>query len=189
MTARKAYGKRLDIPAGTAVRFEPGETKTVRLVDIAGNRVIRGGNNLADGPVSEAGKKAAMQRVDSREVFPQPPDAMPHKMKRRHYADMFGPTTGDRVRLGDTSLFLEVERDYTVYGDECKFGGGKTIREGQGQAAGVGQAEALGLRHHQRAGRGLYRHLQGRHRHQKRPDRRHRQGRKSRCDGRRHQAE
>lgn len=68
---------------------------------------------------------------------------MPHKMKRRHYAEMFGPTTGDRVRLGDTSLVLEVERDYTVYGDECKFGGGKTIREGQGQAAGVGNAEAL----------------------------------------------
>ncbi len=59
----KAYGKRLDIPAGTAVRFEPGDTKTVRLVDIAGARVIRGGNNLADGPVSETGKAAAMERV------------------------------------------------------------------------------------------------------------------------------
>lgn len=58
-----AYGKRLDIPAGTAVRFEPGEVKTVRLVDIAGNRVIRGGNNIADGPVSEAGKKAALKRA------------------------------------------------------------------------------------------------------------------------------
>src|SRR5580698_10349979 len=46
-----AYGKRLDIPAGTAVRFEPGETKSVRLVDIAGNKIIRGGNNLADGVV------------------------------------------------------------------------------------------------------------------------------------------
>jgi urease subunit alpha len=68
---------------------------------------------------------------------------MPHRMKRRHYADMFGPTTGDKVRLGDTSLVLEVEKDYTVYGDECKFGGGKVIREGMGQAAGVGQKEAL----------------------------------------------
>ena len=58
-----AYGKRLDIPAGTAVRFEPGETKTVPLVEIAGARVIRGGNNLADGPVSEAGQKAAVQRA------------------------------------------------------------------------------------------------------------------------------
>jgi urease subunit gamma/beta len=60
---RKAYGKRLDIPAGTAVRFEPGETKTVRLVEIAGHRVIRGGNNLADGPVSPENQAAAMRRV------------------------------------------------------------------------------------------------------------------------------
>lgn len=51
-----AYGKRLDIPAGMAVRFEPGESKTVRLVEIAGNKVIRGGNNLADGPVTDAGR-------------------------------------------------------------------------------------------------------------------------------------
>jgi len=68
---------------------------------------------------------------------------MSHKMKRAHYADMFGPTTGDKVRLGDTSLILEVERDHTVYGDECKFGGGKVIREGMGQAAGVGDKDAL----------------------------------------------
>jgi urease subunit gamma/beta len=58
-----AYGKRLDIPAGTAVRFEPGETRTVRLVDIAGKHVIRGGNNLASGKVSAAGHSAAMKRV------------------------------------------------------------------------------------------------------------------------------
>jgi len=58
-----AYGMRLDIPAGAAVRFEPGEIKTVTLVEIAGNRVIRGGNNLADGPVSPAGQQTAMQRV------------------------------------------------------------------------------------------------------------------------------
>jgi urease subunit alpha len=64
-------------------------------------------------------------------------------MKRAHYADMFGPTTGDKVRLGDTSLILEVEKDFTVYGDECKFGGGKVIREGMGQAAGVGAKDAL----------------------------------------------
>src|SRR6266852_3121621 len=68
---------------------------------------------------------------------------MSHEIDRRHYADIFGPTTGDRVKLGDTSLVLEVERDHTVYGDECKFGGGKVLREGMGQAAGVGQAEAL----------------------------------------------
>jgi urease subunit gamma/beta len=59
----RAYGKRLDIPAGAAVRFEPGETKTVRLVEIAGQRVIRGGNNLAGGPVSPANQQAALARV------------------------------------------------------------------------------------------------------------------------------
>jgi len=64
-------------------------------------------------------------------------------MNRRHYAEMFGPTTGDRVRLGDTSLVLEVEKDFTTYGDECKFGGGKVIREGMGQMAGVGADRAL----------------------------------------------
>ena len=64
-------------------------------------------------------------------------------MKRNHYADIFGPTTGDRIRLGDTDLIAEVEKDFTVYGDECKFGGGKVLRDGMGQAAGVSQSEAL----------------------------------------------
>ena len=68
----KAYGKRLDIPAGTAVRFEPGEIKSVRLVEIAGNKIIRGGNNLADGPVNDAGLAAAMQRV-AKESFSHKP--------------------------------------------------------------------------------------------------------------------
>ena len=62
----KAYGKRLDIPAGAAVRFEPGETKTVRLVEIAGRRVIRGGNNLASGPVSAENREAAVQRLKAK---------------------------------------------------------------------------------------------------------------------------
>jgi urease subunit gamma/beta len=61
-----AYGKRLDIPAGTAVRFEPGETKTVKLVEIAGKKIIRGGNNLASGKVSAVGKKAALKRVKAK---------------------------------------------------------------------------------------------------------------------------
>ena len=59
----KAYGKRLDIPAGTAVRFEPGETKTVKLVEIAGNKVIRGGNNLASGAVNDSGKENASKQA------------------------------------------------------------------------------------------------------------------------------
>ena len=68
---------------------------------------------------------------------------MPHRIRRNAYADIFGPTTGDKVRLGDTSLVLEVERDHCVYGDECKFGGGKVLREGMGQAAGVAARDAL----------------------------------------------
>ncbi|KAG5463630.1 MAG: metal-dependent hydrolase [Olpidium bornovanus] len=108
-----AYGRRLDI---AAVRFEPGDTKTVSLVDIGGKRVISGGNKLASGAVD-----------------------------RQLYADMFGPTVGDRVRLGDTALWLEVEKDFTVYGDECKFGGGKVLREGMGQATSATDAESLDL--------------------------------------------
>jgi urease alpha subunit len=57
---------------------------------------------------------------------------------RSAYADMYGPTTGDRVRLGDTDLWIEVERDYAVYGEEVKFGGGKVIRDGMGQSQRVG---------------------------------------------------
>lgn len=56
------------------------------------------------------------------------------KINRRAYAEMFGPTTGDRVRLADTELIVEVERDFTVYGEEVKFGGGKVIRDGMGQS-------------------------------------------------------
>jgi urease subunit alpha len=68
---------------------------------------------------------------------------MSHQIDRRHYADLYGPTTGDRVRLGDTNLIAEVESDATVYGDECKFGGGKVLRDGMGQAAGVADDRAL----------------------------------------------
>lgn len=70
---------------------------------------------------------------------------MPHAMDRRHYAEVYGPTTGDRVRLGDTALVAEVERDLTSHGDECKFGGGKVLRDGMGQAAGAPLAEVLDL--------------------------------------------
>src|SRR6476619_7065525 len=59
---------------------------------------------------------------------------MPVKMPRAIYADMFGPTTGDRVRLADTDLIVEVEKDFTIYGEEVKFGGGKVIRDGMGQS-------------------------------------------------------
>ncbi len=56
------------------------------------------------------------------------------EITRREYADMYGPTTGDKVRLADTDIMIEVESDATVYGDECKFGGGKVLRDGMGQS-------------------------------------------------------
>lgn len=59
---------------------------------------------------------------------------MSYRMDRRAYAETFGPTVGDRIRLADTELFIEVEQDFTTYGDEVKFGGGKVIRDGMGQS-------------------------------------------------------
>src|SRR5262245_50149405 len=59
---------------------------------------------------------------------------MSYKMSRAAYAQMFGPTTGDKLRLADTELIVEVERDFTIYGEEVKFGGGKVIRDGMGQS-------------------------------------------------------
>ena len=56
------------------------------------------------------------------------------KISGDKYAMMYGPTVGDKVRLADTELMIEVEKDYTTYGDEMKFGGGKTIRDGMGQS-------------------------------------------------------
>lgn len=63
------------------------------------------------------------------------------KMDKKQYAAMFGPTTGDRVRLADTSLIVEVEKDATVYGDEAKFGGGKSLRDGMGQSCSIPDRE------------------------------------------------
>ena len=63
------------------------------------------------------------------------------KMTRKQYADMFGATKGDRLRLADTSLIIEVEDDLTAKGDEAKFGGGKSLRDGMGQACGVSDSD------------------------------------------------
>src|SRR2546422_6416851 len=60
---------------------------------------------------------------------------MIEKLSRRTYADLYGPTTGDRIRLADTELIIEVEKDFAVYGDEVTFGGGKVIRDGMGQSS------------------------------------------------------
>eukprot|EP00271_Cylindrocystis_brebissonii_P023219 TRINITY_DN950_c0_g2_i1.p1 TRINITY_DN950_c0_g2~~TRINITY_DN950_c0_g2_i1.p1 ORF type:complete len:866 (+),score=179.55 TRINITY_DN950_c0_g2_i1:1232-3829(+) len=150
----QAYGFRLNIVAGTAVRFEPGDEKSVVLVSIGGTKTIQGGNRLASGPVTESAKGEILERIVARKFghLAEPGaltgvvgevEELTVRVEREHYAAIFGPTTGDRVRLGDTELIAEVERDETVYGDECKFGGGKVIREGMGQAAGKAAAETL----------------------------------------------
>ena len=68
---------------------------------------------------------------------------MPLDIPRRTYTDIYGPTVGDKVRLADTELFIEVEKDYTVYGDESKFGGGKTLRDGMGQMPGATREDGV----------------------------------------------
>ncbi|RXZ00827.1 urease subunit alpha [Fictibacillus sp. S7] len=70
---------------------------------------------------------------------------MSFNMSRHQYADMFGPTVGDAVRLADTELFIEIEKDYTTYGDEVKFGGGKVIRDGMGQHPLASRDESVDL--------------------------------------------
>ncbi|BGP20421.1 hypothetical protein JCM10213_001570 [Rhodosporidiobolus nylandii] len=157
-----AFFKRLDIAAGTAVRFEPGETKTVTLVAIGGAQRVTGGNLLLNSTLSThlstpTLSSTALSRLISLGFLhspnpPQLPAATSDEslipaatLSREAYASMFGPTTGDRVRLGDTELWVEVERDETRYGDECKFGGGKVIREGMGQATGLPDSETLDL--------------------------------------------
>lgn len=66
-------------------------------------------------------------------------------IKREKYASLFGPTTGDKVRLADTELLIEIEKDYQTYGEENKFGGGKTVRDGMGQSNSVLDKEALDM--------------------------------------------
>ncbi|KAF5358762.1 hypothetical protein D9758_008552 [Tetrapyrgos nigripes] len=146
----KAYGKRLDIPSGTAVRFEPGDERTVTLVSISGAQIVSGGNGLATGVVDISRTESIVAALVQKGFGHTPqPGALEVKedtdMGREAYISMFGPTTGDRVRLGDTALWIEVEHDETVYGDEVKFGGGKSIREGMGQATNRPASEALDL--------------------------------------------
>lgn len=145
----KAYGYFLDIAAGTSVRFEPGDTKTVTCVEIGGKKIIRGGNAMAPGPVDLSRADEILRRLQEGGFAhtPQPTGDSAHidpfTMSREAYNGMLGPTIGDAVRLGSTSLWIKVEKDYTVYGDECSFGGGKTMREGMGQASGRSDVDSL----------------------------------------------
>lgn len=141
---RRSYGMRLNILSGTATRFEPGQAKDVTLVSIGGEKVIRGGNGIADGNsnierVMEIEKEKGFgheEQPDAREGVAGVDSSFTTEVSREDYAKMYGPTIGDKIRLGDTELFAEIENDFAVYGDECVFGGGKVLRDGMGQATG-----------------------------------------------------
>lgn len=143
-----SLGRRLNVPSGASVRFEPGEQKTVTLVNIGGARNVDCGNQLSGGEVDtiqwedvekRMADKGGFGHVDAVEV----PEGKAHVISRSAYADAYGPTVGDCVRLGDTSLIARVQADHTTYGDECKFGGGKSLREGMGQMTSVSASLAL----------------------------------------------
>lgn len=68
---------------------------------------------------------------------------MSFKISRKDYVNMYGPTTGDKIRLADSDIIVEIEKDYTTYGDECKFGGGKTLRDGMGQSSRALRSEGV----------------------------------------------
>lgn len=125
----QAYGKRLGVAAGTSVRFEPGEIRTVTLVAIAGNAIVHSGNGITGGAVADSGRAEALARVEAggfgNVVDPDPPAPEPVVLSRPHYAALYGPTRGDRIRLGDTCLHLAVEHDYLAdhYGDDPRGGG------------------------------------------------------------------
>ena len=116
----KALGFRLNILSGTAVRFEPGQARTVELVEFGGNKAIFGFAGRVMGQATASVDTASLPK--SQKTVP-----------RQMYAEHFGLTVGDKLRLADTELWLEVEKDFTSYGEEVKFGGGKVIRDGMGQ--------------------------------------------------------
>ncbi len=146
-----ALGRRLNVLSGASVRFEPGESKTVTLVNLGGKRNVVCGNGLTGGiadashwseiekRMQSGGGGGGFGHVSAVEV----PEGKPNVISRSAYADAYGPTTGDRVRLGDTTLIARIQHDHTTYGEECKFGGGKSLREGMGQMTSVSAELAL----------------------------------------------
>lgn len=148
----KAYGCHLDIPAGTSVRFEPGDVKSVSLVEIGGLKTIRGGSSIAPGRIDISMANTILGRLKEERFYhtPELPSEQEKHieactMGRQTYASMYGPTVGDLIRLSSMDLWVKVEEDLTSHGDECTFGGGKTLRDGIGQASGRSDTECLDL--------------------------------------------
>ncbi|GKC41684.1 urease isoform X2 [Tanacetum coccineum] len=134
--------------------IQPEDTKSVTLVRIGGNQVIRGDNAIADNFVNDANVKTVMEYVHARGLGNSTDTSTSHgiivdgsplayRITREVYANIYGPIVGDKIHLGDTDLFAEVEKYFTVYGDECVFGGGKVIRDGMGQASGYSASDFL----------------------------------------------
>lgn len=122
-----ATGFRLNIISGTAIRFEPGQSRDIELVALAGKREVYGFRGDVMGALDSEEDKGTTDNIQ------QATQPSTKTISRRIYAEHFGPTTGDKVRLADTNLWLKVEKDLTTYGEEVKFGGGKVIRDGMGQ--------------------------------------------------------
>jgi urease len=118
-------------------------------VEIGGRRFIHGGNSIASGKVDLSRTEEIVKRLQDGGFghVPEPAGDSAHidpfTMARADYVGMFGPTIGDVIRLGSTDLWIKVEKDLAVYGDECVFGGGKSLREGLGQASGRSDADTL----------------------------------------------
>jgi len=146
-----SLGRRLNVPSGASVRFEPGERKTVTLVSLGGRRNVACGNGLTGGVADASEWDEIEKRMEAKGGFgnapseesAEVPEGKPYVLSRSAYADAYGPTTGDRIRLGDTALVARIQADHTRYGEECKFGGGKSLREGMGQMTSVSSSLAL----------------------------------------------
>ena len=134
-----ARGRRLAIPAGTSVRFEPGIERDVELVALGGRRVVAGLRGEVAGPLDgtdgmPSGRRPRYGAVRRRAIRAPSPVRRLMELDRARYARLYGPTTGDRIRLADSDLLVEVSSDACVGGDEAVFGGGKVIRESMGQS-------------------------------------------------------
>ena len=144
----KSLGFHLNVPSGTSVRFEPGEAKHVEVVEFGGTKTIFGFSGLVSGDL-ESKREEAVKNINENnfknisENIEGESNSL--EIPRNRYVELFGPTVGDKVRLADTDLVIEIEKDMIKYGDELVFGGGKSARDGLGQASGVLREESADL--------------------------------------------
>ena len=144
----KSLGFHLNVPSGTSVRFEPGDSKNVEVVEFGGTKTIFGFSGLVSGDL-ESKKQEAIKNINENNFKNISEnveyESNPLEISRNRYVELFGPTVGDKVRLADTELVMEIEKDMIKYGDELVFGGGKSARDGLGQASGVLREESADL--------------------------------------------